>query len=161
MPVRTMSVDPGSRVVGYAVFEDQHLIAHGVVQVPKTTDYDKLATYIIARLADVRVKHRCTELALEKAFNWPGHNTAALQFTERAITSWARSVAELYRVERYANGTWKSSVVGHGGATKDDVRSAVRLRYPQLPELTEHEYDAIGIGCHHQGIRHLEGMASE
>ena len=158
MSIRTLAVDPGSRVVGWAAFEDERLVAHGVIAVPRGTDYAKTVTHIIGQLASIRMKHRCMEVALEKAFNWPGHNTAALQFAERAITSWAQSIAEVGRVSRYANGTWKAAIVGHGGASKDDVMATVRLLYPNLNALTEHESDAVAIGCYHQRVRRLEGM---
>ena len=153
---RFMAVDPGSKVVGWAVFEGERLIAHGTVHT-KGQDYDKVATWIVARLADVRVKYLCTELAMEKTFMEPGHRAASLSFVEQAVRWWAKG--HTARVDTYANNTWKKSVVGHGGASKADVRATIKLRFPNLPELTEHEYDAIAIGCHHAGIRKLEAMA--
>jgi Holliday junction resolvasome RuvABC endonuclease subunit len=159
MTIRTLAVDPGSKVVGWAVFEDQQLIAHGAIKVPANVEYHKVETFVVGHLADVRVKHVCREVAIEQAFRKPGYDTHRIQHAEAAVRLWARSCEQVSRVERYANNTWKASLVGHGGASKTDVAAAVRLRFPNLKELTEHEADAIGIGVHHQGVRRLEGMA--
>lgn len=158
-PVRTLAVDPGSHNVGWAVFEDLMLVAHGSIKVPLGTEYHKVEAFVIGHLANIRVRYLCREVAIEQAFRHPQYNTHRIQHAEAAIRAWAKGCEQVARVDRYANATWKKSVVGHGGAKKPDVMATIRLRFPNLKELTEHEADAIAIGCHHQGVRHLEGMA--
>jgi len=60
----------------------------------------------------------------------------------------------------YSPGQWKKSVVGNGHASKEEVQQAIALYFPGI-KGQEHEYDAIAIALHGQGMMRLERMTNK
>lgn len=152
----TLAVDPGSRVIGWAVLDGAKLVTCGAVSVEKLA-YEQRIPAIIAALDEVATQHHVHEVACERAFRVPGHNTAALEVSVRAITSWAKRLHLPFSL--YSPGEWKASLTGSGAADKGLVEKMVCLQYRIAPGQASHVYDAIGIGAHDVAIRKLEGMS--
>jgi len=161
---RFIAIDPSTTVTGWAVFQDDGLVAWGKINTTGAPYADRFS-YIVEGLAEACVKHGAHEAAIEDIkFAWHGknrnRNIAGLQVVFRSIQDWSKSIG--FPLIPYNPATWKTNVVGATHAPKDVVKENICFRFPRLPrDLTEHEYDAIGIGIYHAGIRKLEGMSSQ
>jgi Holliday junction resolvasome RuvABC endonuclease subunit len=154
---RFIAIDPASTVTGWAVFQDERLVAWGVID-SRRVEYAMTFQNVVNRLAELSKKYQFQEVAVEQAVRFEGREIPALKVVCLAIKKWAEPWFKGHYFE-YNVSTWKASVVANSKATKAEVAANVRLRFQQLPEdLTEHEYDAIAIGAHHAGVRRLEGM---
>lgn len=156
--MKLLAIDPSSTESGFAVLEDEELVDYGVVSTAKVP-YDHRFMFITTALTALISKYGFTEVACERAFKSPKHNTAALQVSVMSIKKWA----ERYRlpISFYSSGEWKYSVVGHGNADKQAVARVVHLHFKDLKEnVSQHVTDALGIGLHHQGVMKIRSLSS-
>ncbi len=160
---RFLSVDPSSTVVGWAVFQDDGLVAWGKINATGAPYGDRFG-FIIEELASVAVQYGARGLITEDVkFAWAGggnraRNIAGLQVAFKALRDFAKQVN--FPFTAYNPATWKASVLNNAHASKEATRENICFRFPNLPrKLSEHEYDAIGIGIYHAGIVKLESMA--
>lgn len=159
--MRTISIDPSSTVTGYAIFEDQGLVTWGKIDVTNVV-YENRFGYIVGVLRRIADEYNIQEVAAEDVrVAWHGknrnRNIAPLQVVYRSIELWAQRYD--FSFTAYNPATWKSSVLGDHKATKDMTKANILLRFQNLPDdLSEHEYDAVGIGVYHTGLRYLEAL---
>jgi len=163
---RIIGVDPGTRVVGYAILDVPapgrfEYVECGVLEVRASDELDARLLELSTALREVIEEFRPVGLAIERAFH--GLNAAsALKLAE------ARGVLKLValehglRVSEYAPAKVKRAVVGNGRATKADVQARVRLlcRLGSVPKPDAADALAIAI-CHVQASRlpHAEESA--
>jgi len=158
---RFLALDPSSTVSGWAVFDDDRLVAWGKIDTKKV-DYSFRFQFIINELVHLVQQYDFQEIAIEDVkFAWHGtnrnRNIAGLQIVFRSIQEWAKGLG--LGLAAYNPATWKNGVVGSSHATKETTKENLCFRFPRLPRgLTEHEYDALGIGVYHGGTLKLEGM---
>lgn len=149
--VRIMGVDPGSRITGYGVVEQDgsgwRLIASGVLRVVDD-DIGIRLRRIYEGLSAVIVEHQPREFAIEKVF--VQHNVvSALKLGQaRGVAICAAAVHDL-PVFEYAPNQIKQAVVGAGHADKQQVQWMMKLmlRLTTLPVADEADAIACGI-CH-------------
>ena len=160
--MRVLSVDPSSTNLGWAVLDDDSLIAHGVISTKKVV-YERRYLHITDELMKLRKEYSFDEVACERAIRFEGKRIPALEVAVKAIEKWAERrkwVDHPLPIYFYSPSEWKRSVAGAGNADKAAVARCVCLIYPQLPEdVSDHETDAIAIGQHHLGVRRLELMS--
>ncbi len=155
---RFLALDPSSTNVGWAIFDDDQLVAWGTISTKKV-DYSFRFQFIVNELIHTVQSYNPTEIASEETkFRWKGREIASLRVAFVSIRKWAEK-AKLPMVH-YNVSTWKSSVLGDQHASKETTNATVRLIFPRLPAgLDEHAIDAIGVGVYHAGILKLQGMA--
>lgn len=160
---RFISVDPSSTVVGWAVFQDDGLVAWGKINATGAPYGDRFG-FIIEELAAAAHKYGARALVTEDVkYAWAGggaraRNIAGLQVAFKAIRDFAKQVG--FDFKAYNPATWKASVLNGSHASKEATRENICFRFPRLPrKLSEHEYDAIGIGIYHAGTLKFESMA--
>ena len=159
---RFIAIDPSSTVMGWAVFQDQGLIAWGKLDATKV-EYSFRFQFIVNELGRLTRTYGFQEIAIEDVKTaWYGknrqRNIAGLQIVFTSIQKWAER--RMGPLAAYNPATWKNAVVGHVHATKEETKNNIRNRFPRIPDdLTDHEYDAIGIGIYHGGLRFLEALA--
>jgi len=158
--MRILAVDPSSTTLGWAVMDsDDNLAGYGLISTRKVP-YDHRFLHISGELGKLLEQYRFTEVACERAFTAPGHNTAALQVAVTTIKRFCRRQKLIMGM--YSNNEWKVSVAGAGNADKAAVARVICLEYRQLPEdVSDHITDSIGIGQYHLAIRRLQAMAQE
>jgi len=155
--MRLLAVDPSSTVLGWAVLDGEKLAGFGLISTSKVP-YEQRFSHISGELGKLLEQYRFTEVACERAFTAPGHNTAALQVAVTTIKRFCRRHKLIMAL--YSNNEWKVSVAGAGNADKAAVARVICLEYRQLPEdVSDHITDAIGIGQHHLAIKRLKEMA--
>ena len=153
-----IAIDPSSSITGWAVFEDQGLVAWGKIDASKV-EYSYRFQHIVNELIHLTQVYQLTEIAIEETkYAWRGRNLSALRVVFIAIQKWAKSAGLPFTAYNVA--TWKNAVVGHVHASKETTQENVCYRFPTLPRgLSDHEYDAIAIGVYHSGLRFLEAQA--
>jgi len=155
--MQILAVDPSSTTLGWAVMDGDNLVGYGLITTSKVS-YDHRFSHITGELGKLLAQYRFTEVACERAFTAPGHNTAALQVAVTTIKRFCRRHRLIMAL--YSNNEWKVSVAGAGNADKAAVARVICLEYRRLPEdVSDHITDAIGIGQHHLAIRKLQAMA--
>jgi Holliday junction resolvasome RuvABC endonuclease subunit len=155
---RFISIDPSSTVTGWAAFQGDDLVAWGKIDTAKVA-YSFRFQHIVNELIHAVQTYNAQEIAVEDVkFAWHSknrnRNIAGLQIVFRSISEWAKSVK--MPLTPYNPATWKNSIVGHVNASKETTKENLCLRFPSLPRnLTDHEYDAIAIGCYHASLKRL------
>ena len=157
-PRRIVGVDPGTRVVGYAVLDVPvpgrfDYIECGVLRVRARDQLDARLLELAAGLRELIAEFKPDGLAIERAFH--GLNAAsALKLAEaRGALKLVALEADL-AVSEYAPAMVKRAVVGRGRATKAEVQARVRLlcRLARAPSVDAADALAIAI-CHVQASR--------
>ncbi|MFO7566089.1 MAG: crossover junction endodeoxyribonuclease RuvC [Enhygromyxa sp.] len=155
---RILGVDPGTRVVGYAILDVPapgrfEYVECGVLKVRASDDLGARLLELGGGLREIISEFRPAGLAIERAFH--GLNAAsALKLAE------ARGALKLIALEHglsvaeYAPAMIKRAVVGRGRATKAEVQARVRLlcRLGNVPQSDAADALAIAI-CHVQASR--------
>ncbi len=149
--LRVLGVDPGTRVVGWAVLEPQvrgvWRVASGIWRLggSETALPLRLHRLCIALSETLRV-HAPVRVALESAFF--GRNArSALRIGEaRGVVMMAAAAAGL-PVEEIPPATVKRRIAGAGAATKEQVERLVRvhLGQPDLQFDSADESDAVAV----------------
>lgn len=156
---RFIAVDPASTITGWAVFQDGGLVSWGVIDA-RSVVYSFRPQFIINELIEVARRYGFIEVAVEMAPRFEGREIAILQVIVSSIKHWAKSMGLPYQA--YNVSSWKKAAVANSRADKQEVRASILLRFPRLPvNLTEHEYDAIGIGILHAGLQRWQHLASK
>jgi len=158
---RFIAIDPSTTFTGWAVFQDQGLIAWGKVDTRKTA-YAERFPFIVGEISRRASQYGAREVVMEDVkFAWHSknrnRNIAGLQIVFRSIQEWAKGMD--YPLAAYNPATWKNAIVGSYRASKETTKNNIRYRFEGVPDdLTDHEYDAIAIGVYHGGLRFLEAL---
>jgi crossover junction endodeoxyribonuclease RuvC len=155
---RMLGVDPGTRVVGYAIIDVPapgrfEYVECGVLRVRASDDLGARLLELGTALREVITEFRPAGLAIERAF----HGLNALSALKLAEARGALKLVALEHgliVSEYAPARIKRAVVGNGRATKAEVQARVRLlcRLSNTPESDAADALAIAI-CHVQASR--------
>ena len=153
--MRVLGIDPGSRITGYAVLEMKGsayvLVSSGVVK-PKATELVDRVTLIHQAVIELIVQHQPTAVAVEDVFYEKYVQSTIKLAYARAGVLIAACLHGLPVID-YSPMDVKKTLVGHGRATKDQVREMVRLLTGHTARMTADESDAVAIAiCHaHHG----------
>lgn len=155
---RILGVDPGTRVVGYAILDVPapgrfEYVECGVVKVRAADDLSARLLELGGSLREIITEFRPANLAIERAFH--GLNAAsALKLAEARGALKLIALEHGLSVSEYAPAMIKRAVVGRGRATKAEVQARVRLlcRLGSIPEADAADALAIAI-CHVQASR--------
>lgn len=158
---RYIAIDPSTTITGWAVFREDSLVSWGKIDSRKVQVADRFS-FILARVAEIQAIYRFDQVIAEDvSYAWHGQNRnrniAGLQILFRSLKDYAKTAKFVFIA--YNPASWKNAVVGHIHASKEVTKNNVLLRFPALPvDLTDHEYDAIGIGVYHSGLLKYEAM---
>jgi crossover junction endodeoxyribonuclease RuvC len=165
---RVLGIDPGTRVVGYALLDVPapgrfEYIECGVLRVRARDQLGDRLLELAVGLREVIAEFGPGVLAIERAFH--GLNAqSALTLAEARGALKLVALEQTLAVSEYAPAMIKRAVVGHGRATKAEVQARVRLlcRLGSAPEADAADALAIAI-CHVQASRmpNLQAMAVE
>ena len=150
--MRVLGLDPGSRRTGFGVVERSgnslRWIAHGAVAPAARLDLPRRLHDIAARVGEVIEQTRPECVVVEKAFYHESvHSTLVLGHVRGALL--VAAVQRGIAVAEYSPREIKLSVVGRGGATKDQVAMMIRrlLALDQAPQSDAADALAAAI-CH-------------
>lgn len=156
-PLSILAIDPGSRRIGYAVFEGTELVFGRV----KDFGYQRHLSTVVRgtrRLVEDQIRYFKPQLlVLERTFaGYRNKDISKLVAVSEEIRTVAREQA--LPIVEYAPRTARLIVLGNGNATKTQVAEALCLRYPELRIHLEQThlwketywsncYDAVCVGA--------------
>ncbi len=150
--MRVLGLDPGSRRTGFGVVERRgnHLccVAQGAIAPRPRLELPQRLHDIAARVGDVIERTTPEWVVVEKAFYHESvHSTLVLGHVRGALL--VAAVARGIPVAEYSPREIKMSVVGNGGATKEQVTFMVRRLLGVRGPLQADAADALAAAvCH-------------
>jgi crossover junction endodeoxyribonuclease RuvC len=159
--VRLLGIDPGLRFTGWGLLEvDGNRLRHLGDGVIATDDSDAVPLRLKAlhdALQTLIAEHRPDEAAVEETYvNRNGAATLKLGYA-RGVALLAPALMGI-GVTEYGAKTVKKSVVGTGGATKDQVEVMVRRLLPGCVLKRADAADALAVAICHAHHRASRGI---
>lgn len=149
--IRILGVDPGSRMTGYGLVDcdgcRSRYVASGRLQVAGDSLAKKLGL-IFRELSELMAEYRPQQFAIETVFMHRNAGSALKLGQARGAAICAAVMREL-PVAEYAPREIKQSVVGKGGADKQQVQHMVRvlLNLSHAPQADAADALAVAL-CH-------------
>jgi crossover junction endodeoxyribonuclease RuvC len=149
--IRILGIDPGSRLTGYGLIDadggHSRYVASGCLQVGGDSLSDKLGL-IFRELSELMSEYRPQHFAIESVFMHRNAGSALKLGQARGAAICAAVMQEL-PVAEYAPREIKLSVVGRGGADKQQVQHMVRvlLNLSDVPQADAADALAVAL-CH-------------
>jgi crossover junction endodeoxyribonuclease RuvC len=155
-----IGIDPGSRRTGYGVIEIQ-----GYKHRYLTCGYIDVASYAISQrlrhiylaLKEVMQLYNPREAAVEEIFFHENPNSALKLGQARGAAIVALDVP----VTEYSAREVKKSIVGNGGARKDQVQFMVKRLLNIHSELEENASDALAVALCHAHARNFKQLIAK
>ncbi|MFH1699221.1 MAG: crossover junction endodeoxyribonuclease RuvC [Candidatus Zixiibacteriota bacterium] len=128
--MRILAIDPGTRIMGYADFEDYHLIDYGLKLFKPATKIENLLNDIQNVFERLILEKQPSLIILEKNRFSQITNNIRLTLAIARIKTVAKEHS--VRLIEYAPNTVRSVISNNGYATKSELSRAVVNRYPEL-----------------------------
>jgi len=148
--VIVLGIDPGTAVTGYGVVSAQgghasHLVECGVIRTSPRAPLAERLNDIFEGVTELIGRHRPDALAVEDVFYARNVRTTVVLGHARGVVLLAGARAGV-AVHEYAPALIKKTVVGRGGATKEQVQFMVArlLRLRSAPQPAD---AADGVAC--------------
>lgn len=155
-----IGIDPGSRRTGYGVIRlegNRHIyIASGHLDLTSYPACERLRQIYLG-LQEITQTYQPHEAAIEQVFMHENPNSALKLGQARG----AAIVALTMPVSEYSARQVKKSVVGHGGADKDQVQFMVKRLLNISKTLQADASDALAIALCHAHARDLRRIGLE
>ena len=162
--IRIIGLDPGLNRTGWGVVACTGArlvhVAHGVVAPRVTLPFASRLLFLFEALEAIVAEHAPHEAAVEESFVNKNAASSLKLGHARAACMLAPARAGL-PVAEYAARLVKKSVVGTGGADKDQIGFMVRRLLPAMGEAGSDAADALAVAITHANLRvaRLRGAA--
>jgi len=152
-----LGVDPGSLSTGYGLVEKQHqrliYVGGGKISPPSSLPFTRRIHHIFQALVHIIDEHQPDEMSIEDIF-FAKNVKSALKIGHVRGAALVAAVQNNLTVFEYTPLQIKQSVVGYGRATKEQVRSMVKIILQIDIPLSLDASDALAIAiCHHNWFR--------
>lgn len=150
--MRILGIDPGSRATGYGlIIKEGNRLIHldnGVIRPPDKANLPERLHVIFGHLNDIISEYAPRQAAVEQVFMARNAQAALKLGQARGAAMLALAEAGL-EIEEYSAMQVKSSVVGYGRASKNQVQQMVKALL-NLPEVAQEDAsDALAVAiCH-------------
>lgn len=150
--MRVMGIDPGSRITGYGVVEEQGTrllhVDNGAIYTDSSHDFPGRLKLIFEGVVAVIQQYRPDAVAIEDLF-FSMNVKSALKLGQARGAAIAAAVHCGLPVYEYTPTQVKQAVVGQGRAGKDQVQKMIRALL-SLPEVAQADAsDALAVAvCH-------------
>ena len=150
--MRVLGVDPGSRVTGYGLIDDDggkaQYVASGCIKSDASADFSARLVDIFRGIDTVIGEYAPDEIAVEEVFV-ARNPLSALKLGQARGVAIAAAAAHDITVVGYPARRVKLAVVGTGGATKDQVQYMVRTALALSDSPAADAADALAVAlCH-------------
>ena len=148
---RIIGIDPGSRVTGYGIIDQQgqriHYVASGCIRVEGEAIAERLGV-IFDGVSRIIAEYNPEEMAVEQVF-MNKNADSALKLGQARGAAICAGVTRALPVSEFAPRAIKLAVVGKGGAAKEQVQHmiCVLLSLDQRPPSDAADALAVAI-CH-------------
>jgi crossover junction endodeoxyribonuclease RuvC len=153
MAILVLGVDPGTRYTGYGLVRGEgqsvKLVTAGTIVAGPAEEFPAVLRQMYRVLVRLIREHRPDEVAVEEAFVHRNPRSALQTGSVRGVALLAAAEARL-PIGEYNPQAVKISVVGRGGATKEQVGYMVRTVLGRSAEgYDPHACDALAVAlCH-------------
>ena len=147
-----LGVDPGSRVTGYGLIEKDRnqmtCIQVGVINPPSQAPFFERIHHIFQSMLDIMSDYQPQELAIEDVF-FAKNVKSSLKLGHARGAVLVAAVESGLRIFEYSPLEIKKSTVGYGRASKEQVRSMVKVILNLKTEPLLDASDALATAiCH-------------
>ena len=147
-----LGVDPGSRVTGYGLIEKDHnrmtCIQAGVITPPPKAPFYERIHHIFQSMLDIMSEYSPLELAIEEVF-FAKNVQSSLKLGHARGAVLIAAVESGLKIFEYSPLEIKKSTVGYGRASKEQVRSMVKMILNLKSEPLLDASDALATAiCH-------------
>ncbi len=148
-----LGIDPGSRKTGYSVLEVQGkkmtYVASGVLKFDHVDEFIDRLGLIYSACNDLIEKYKPEEVAIEGLIYVKSVEALSKLAQARGAMIAAFKKETTLKVFEYSPNLIKSSVTGHGHATKEAVDKSLSMMFGKMTFKTNDESDALAIAvCH-------------
>ena len=148
---RILGIDPGSRVTGYGIIDQQgqqlSYAASGCIRTRGDSLAERLGI-IFAELNTIIDEYRPDEMGIEQVF-MNKNADSALKLGQARGAAICAGVHGKVPVHEYAARQIKQAVVGKGSATKEQVQHMIRVILGMQGAMSLDQSDALAIAlCH-------------
>ena len=163
--IRILGLDPGLVHTGWGVIDTDGIrlsyVASGAVHPPKDGELADRLKALHDGLADVLRRYEPAEAAVEETFLNKNPNSTLKLGHARGVVLLAPALFGL-RVAEYSAKSVKQSVVGTGGAAKEQVQMMVKTLLPGCDVKNADAADALAVAiCHgHRAGTHKKWAAT-
>ncbi|MDA8430389.1 MAG: crossover junction endodeoxyribonuclease RuvC [Geobacteraceae bacterium] len=160
--MRVLGIDPGSRITGYGIVDQQgHALVHvdnGAIFTDKATDFAGRLKLIFDGLTEVIAEFHPDEVAIENIF-FSTNVQSALKLGQARGAAIVAAVHAGLPVAEYTALQVKQAVVGQGRAEKGQVQKMLKVLLG-LPEIAQEDAsDALAVAVCHINSRELRQKA--
>ena len=147
-----LGVDPGSRITGYGLVEkkNNHMICidAGVISSPEKEPFYERIYKIFISMVEIMNHYQPNEMAIEDVF-FAKNVRSSLKLGHARGAALIAAVDCGVKVFEYTPLEIKKSVVGYGRATKEQIRSMVKIILKLKSQLGSDTSDALAAAiCH-------------
>jgi len=152
-----LGVDPGSLNTGYGLVKKEHgkliYAGGGKISLPSSVPFNERIHKIFTSLVEIIETYHPEEMSIEDIF-FAKNVKSALKIGHVRGASLVAAAQRGLKIFEYTPLQIKQSVVGYGRATKEQVRSMVKLLLQVDIPMSFDASDALAIAiCHHNWIR--------
>jgi crossover junction endodeoxyribonuclease RuvC len=153
--IRVLGIDPGSRVTGYGIIDQDgprlRYVASGCIRTGDGPLAVRLGMIFdgVNRIID---EYRPQEMAIERVF-MNKNADSALKLGQARGAAICAGVTRAVPVDEYAAREIKQAVVGKGGATKEQVQHMIRVLLALGDRPPSDAADALAVAICHGHIR--------
>lgn len=155
-----LGIDPGSRTAGFAIIEVQgkkiSYIASGIMKYEKADEFLDRLGIIYQSCIELTEKYRPDEIAIESLIYVKSVEALSKLAQARGAMVAAFMKSHQKKVFEYSPNLVKSSVTGHGHATKESVEKILNLMLGPNVFKTADESDALAIAVCHAFNRNMK-----
>ena len=146
--MRILGIDPGSRITGIGIIENERLIFAHSLKLGQGPMPERLGK-IFASIEHIIAEHQPTICAVESVFMNKNPQVTIKLGQARGAAICAAVQAGL-PVHEYAPREVKQALVGKGGAAKTQVQHMTKILLKLTDEIGEDAFDALAVAlCHH------------
>lgn len=148
-----LGIDPGSRKAGYGLINVEgrkiSYISSGVFRYDQVDEFIERLGLIYQSCEEVLNKYNPAEISIEALIYVKSVDSLSKLAQARGAMIAAFSRTHRGKIFEYSPNTIKSSVSGHGHASKEAVDKALGLMFGKMTFKTSDESDALAIAvCH-------------
>lgn len=158
-----LGVDPGSLVTGYGLVKKEGgtltYVGGGKISFPHPWPFHQRIHRIFSSLVEIIETYHPEEMSIEDIF-FAKNVKSALKIGHVRGAALVAAVQCGVKVFEYTPLQIKQSVVGYGRATKEQVRSMVKLLLKLDTQFSLDTSDALAVAiCHHNWVRFEDTLA--
>jgi len=154
-----LGIDPGSLTTGYGLVEKKEnrliYVGAGKISLPSSLPFTERIHKIFESLLEIIQTYQPKEMSIEDIF-FAKNVKSALKIGHARGAALIAAIQGGLKVFEYTPLQIKQSVVGYGRATKEQVRSMVKiiLKIDTQTQFSLDTSDALAIAiCHHNWVR--------